>query len=125
MNSRHSFYVQEAISEAKRSTMRIKHGCIIVHRATILSRAHNSSEHSDHNKFSVHAEVAAIKNMNMNRIKVESTTMYVVRINSKDMDKDDTETRTMNSRPCLDCMRCINHHKVKRVYFTSIDSIYQ
>jgi tRNA(Arg) A34 adenosine deaminase TadA len=102
----------------------MKHGCIIVHRANIVSRGHNSNETSNYNKYSVHAEVAAINQMNKNRTNTESMVMYVVRINNKDLDKENTEIRTMNSKPCLDCMKCITYHKLKKVYFTSIDSIY-
>jgi tRNA(Arg) A34 adenosine deaminase TadA len=98
----------------------MKHGCVIVHRANIVSRGHNSNETSSYNKLSVHAEVAAINCMLKNRTNAESMVMYVVRINNKDLDKENTETRTMNSKPCDDCMKCINHHKLKKVYFTSI-----
>jgi tRNA(Arg) A34 adenosine deaminase TadA len=103
----------------------MKHGCVIVHRTNIISRGHNSNEICDYNKYSVHAEVAAIKNMKKNRVNVESMVMYVVRINNKDLDKDSDQIRTQNSKPCMDCMKCITHHKVKKVYFTSIDSICQ
>jgi tRNA(Arg) A34 adenosine deaminase TadA len=120
--NKHNFYVQEAIVEAKKCTMLNKHGCVIVHRTNIISRGHNSNEMFDYNKFSVHAEVAAIKNMKKNRIDVENMVMYVVRINNNDMDKNTEDTGTKNSKPCMDCMRCIAHHKVKKVYFTSISS---
>jgi tRNA(Arg) A34 adenosine deaminase TadA len=122
MNSKHDFYVQEAVAEAKKCSMRFKHGCIIVNGTTIISRAHNSSERSTYNQYSVHAEVAAIENMNKSRVKVDSTTMYVVRINCRDMDKDNRETRTMNSRPCANCMRFISYHRIKKVYYTSINA---
>jgi deoxycytidylate deaminase len=123
--NRHSFYIQEAIIEAKKCTMLMKHGCVIVHRTHIISRGHNSNEISDYNKFSVHAEVAAINNMKKNRVNVESMVMYVVRINNKDLNKENDQIRTQNSKPCMDCIKCITYHKVKKVYFTSIDSICQ
>ena len=120
MANRHDVYIQEAIAEAKKATMRFQHGCVIVHNERIISRGHNRGVKT-HNMYSVHAEIAAIENMTRNRIKLEATTMYVVRINSKDMNKDDIHTRTMNSRPCDNCMKCIEHHKIKKCYFTHLN----
>ena len=119
MTSRHSLYIEEAISEAKKGNMRMLHGAIIVSGSTIVSRAHNSNEKYSHNNFSVHAEVAAIRNMIKNRINVVNATMYVVRIHSKDLDKEDAVTRTMNSKPCKACMRFISQYNLKKVFFTS------
>jgi tRNA(Arg) A34 adenosine deaminase TadA len=119
---KHDYYVEEAIIEAKKCTMSSKHGCVIVHGTTIISRGHNSNECYEYNKHSVHAEVAALKNMKKSRVNVENMTMYVVRINNKDLNKENSQIKTQNSKPCADCMRCICHHKVKKVYFTTVDS---
>jgi deoxycytidylate deaminase len=121
--NKHEFYIQEAILEAKKCTMLNKHGCVIVHRTHIISRGHNSNEFFDYHKFSVHAEVAAINNMKKSRVNVENMTMYVVRINNKDLQKDNHKIGTQNSMPCKDCMRCICHHKVKKVYFSTVASL--
>ena len=43
-------------------------------------------------------------------------------VHNNDMDKNTEDTGTKNSKPCMDRMRCIAHHKVKKVYFTSISS---
>ena len=120
--NKHDFFVQEAIIEAKKCTMLNKHGCVIVHRNSIISRGHNSNEIFPYNKHSVHAEVAAIRNMKQSRIDVENMIMYVVRINNKDLHKANDQIGSQNSKPCLDCMRCISHHKVKKVYFSSVAS---
>jgi tRNA(Arg) A34 adenosine deaminase TadA len=123
--NRHNLYIHEAIIEAKKCTMLNKHGCVIVHRTNIISRGHNSNECSNYNKHSIHAEVAAINNMKKSRVNVENMVMYVVRINNKDLNKENDQIRTQNSKPCMDCMKCITHHKVKKVYFTSMDEIYE
>jgi len=123
--NRHSLYIQEAIIEAKKCTMLNKHGCVIVHRTNIISRGHNSNDVSHHQKFSTHAEVAAINNMKKKRVNVENMVMYVVRINNKDLKKENDQIRTQNSKPCMDCMKCITHHKVKKVYFTCMDEIHE
>ena len=121
--NKHSEHVQEAIVEAKKCTMQNKHGCVIVHRTNIISRGHNSNEMYKNLKFSVHAEVAAINNMKKNRVDVDNVIMYVVRINNKDLWKETDDIRTQNSKPCMNCMRCISHHNVKKVYFTSVGSV--
>jgi len=76
----------------------------------------------NHQNFSLHAEVAAINNMKKNRANVENMVMYVVRIDNKDLDKENNMIGTKNSKPCMNCMKCITNHKVKKVYFTSIDT---
>jgi deoxycytidylate deaminase len=120
--NKHNFFIQEAILEAKKCTMTRKHGCVIVHRTNIISRGHNSNDMYNYNKFSLHAEVAALNNMKKNRINVDNMIMYVVRINNNDLNKENNMIGTKNSRPCMDCMRCITSHKVNKVYFSSVDT---
>jgi deoxycytidylate deaminase len=120
--NKHNFFIQEAIIEAKKCTMSRKHGCVIVHRTNIISKGHNSNDMYNYKNFSLHAEVAAINNMKKNRVNAENMIMYVVRINNKDLDKENDMIGTKNSKPCMNCMKCITNHKVKKVYFTSIDT---
>ena len=119
--NKHDFYVQEAIAEAKKCTMVSKHGCVIVFRSKIVSRGHNSNNDHTYSKFSLHAEVAALNNLKKYDLNADNLKMYVVRIDNKDLQKENDMIGTKNSKPCLNCMSCIKSHKVKAVYFSSTD----
>ena len=125
--NKHNLFIQEAIIEAKKCNMSKKHGCVIVHRTRIISRGHNSQKWCSTldspcpvlGTVSLHAEVAAINNMKKNMANVDNIIMYVVRINNTDFKRDDDLIGTMNSKPCVNCMRCIEYHKIKKVFFTT------
>jgi len=120
--NKHSFYVQEAIVEAKKCVMGSKHGCIIVQRTKIISRGHNSNDMHNYKNFSLHAEVAAINNMKKSGVNADNIIMYVVRINNRDLHKENALIGTKMSKPCANCMNCISSHKVKKVYFSCEES---
>ena len=85
--NKHSFYVQEAVLEAKKCVMGSKHGCIIVQRTKKISSGHNSNDMHNYRNFSLHAEVAATNNMNKSGVNADNIIMYVVRINNRDLHK--------------------------------------
>jgi tRNA(Arg) A34 adenosine deaminase TadA len=120
--NKHNLFIQEAVMEAKKCTMFQKHGCVIVHRTSIIARGHNSIDPYHYRKSSLHAEIAAINNMKKTRVNAENVIMYVVRINNGDLYEPNESIGTKNSKPCINCQKCITNHKVKKVYFTSIST---
>ena len=72
----------------------------------------------NYKNFSLHAEVAAINNLKKSGLNADNIVMYVVRINNKDLKKEDELIGTKMSKPCANCMNCISSNKVKKVYFS-------
>lgn len=112
---KHSDFIHAAINEANKSVMSKKHGCVIVHNNTIVSRGYNYRIYKDnksHIKYSIHAEESAILKLNCRH--TESLNMYVVRI-------QDNEIR--QSQPCQKCKNFINSIKnLNKIYYTLEES---
>ena len=113
---KHSDFIQAAIDEANKSLMSKKHGCVIVHNNTIVSRGHNYRIYKDKKtyiKYSIHAEESAILKLNCKP--TETLHMYVVRV-------QDNEIR--QSQPCPKCKAFINSIKnINKIYYTLEDNI--
>ena len=81
-----------------------KHGCVIVHNNSILTKGYNYRVYKttkSHTKYSIHAEESAILKLNSLRTTktLQTLNMYVVRI-------QDNELRL--SLPCKKCTELIN-----------------
>lgn len=99
---------------ATKSTATKRHGCIIVKGGRVIGRGYNvyktnpfiaSENHMD--RCSVHAEVAAIKNV---RGSLKGATIYVARINKRG------EVRY--SKPCSNCQSVINECGIRKVLWS-------
>ena len=111
---KHDSFVEQAMLEANRSLMKMRHGAIIVHRNKIIARGHNKKDNFSE-KTSLHAEVAAIMDMKKGRdYPRTSVTMYVIRLGS-------CPGHTKNSKPCVNCEKSIIESGIKRVFFSSND----
>ena len=106
---KHDSFVESAIREAGKSTQNHKHGAVIVHRSKIIARGYNKVDPLNF-KTSLHAEVAAINELEKIRGQPENVIMYVIRLGS---------CGTKNSKPCINCERSIIASGIKRVYFSS------
>lgn len=112
---KHNHFIEEAIKEAKKSLMNQKHGCVIVHNNTIISRGYNYRIYKcqkTHIKYSVHAEESALSKLSFKNVKKYN--MYVVRIH-------DNELRI--SLPCEKCMNLINNFKYIKNIFYSLEEL--
>jgi len=120
--------ITQALNIAKKSTMRSKHGCVIVdNKGNTISTGFNKEiflykreHHTYYDKFeknkSVHAEVNAIRNVDP--AKLNGAKLYVVRWGSHE-----SNPLVMNSKPCKRCAsvieRCIKKYGLKYAYYSS------
>jgi deoxycytidylate deaminase len=116
-------FIQMAITEAKKSTMEFKHGCVCIDPKTgvVLGRGFNEwdlvryrfdnqvKRSEKQNKiYGVHAEARAI--FRVPRSYRLGMTIVVVRINANG--------RICNSKPCAHCTRLINKYQITVYYST-------
>tara|TARA_B000000477_G_C6075700_1_gene220831 strand:- start:779 stop:1117 length:339 start_codon:yes stop_codon:yes gene_type:complete len=110
MINKHSFYIDEAIKEAKKSCMVKKHGCIIIKNNKIIGKGYNEYIKGMNNIYSIHAEKKAILNAKKNN-DIKNSVLYVVRINNNnELDK---------SCPCLKCRNFILENNISKIYYSS------
>lgn len=106
-------YLQIAAEVAKKSSMMHKHGCIIVYKKQIVATGYNTMP----NMFekSVHAEINAMNKLkNKQKYLLKDCDLYVVRIGT-----DSYGNVLKYSKPCEHCTRCINHFKIRKVYYST------
>lgn len=105
-------YLQIAAEVAKKSSMMHKHGCIIVYRKQIVATGYNTMP----NMFekSVHAEINALNKLKNKQYLLKECDLYVVRIGT-----DSYGNVLKYSKPCEHCTRCINHFKIRKVYYST------
>jgi deoxycytidylate deaminase len=109
-------YIQVALNEAKKSQMLHKHGCVIVYRGEIISKAFNQKVSFYHHKQSIHAEISAImktkklkKKLNFSYSDCE---MYVVQLST------DENYNFFLSKPCKNCTKSIQEYNIGKVYYS-------
>lgn len=110
-------FLNLAKEEALKSECKIKVGCIIFYKKNVISCGYNKFRAAKklHPKFvkwkgSIHAEVDAILKA---RADLKGASLLVVRINNKG------EMRL--AKPCVNCMKYIEHVGIKKIYF-SVDT---
>lgn len=111
-----NYFLQEAIKIALKSTMRHRHGCVIVWGdKEIVSVGYNYVIINSDGKFiSVHAEVSAIKKLKAkNKDYLDKCALYVVRIGP-----DSQHNPLKVSIPCYHCTEYIHNSGIPRVYFS-------
>ena len=106
-------HIHRALRLASLSTMRSKHGALLVAGGKVLSVGVNTQRndvapHIDHIHVSDHAEANAIRSVGSEAL--SKMTMYVARINYAGM--------PMYSRPCVYCQQLIKTMKLKGVIHT-------
>ncbi|MCK9429360.1 MAG: deaminase [Candidatus Omnitrophica bacterium] len=114
--------LKQAIIEARRSTYKMQVGCVIFDKNKIISRGHNTAQRSvkhllkKYQRYpnSIHAEVAAILNAKRD---IKGMSLLVVRINAKG--------QLVLSKPCPNCFSYITFVKIKKIYFSTNDSLQQ
>ncbi len=113
-------FINIAISEAEKSSLGIRHGCVITKGGKEMSRGYNSKRSIMWGEIipSVHAERSAVCASKRNKYKqrVHGATIYIVRIK---MDKNGN-INLSNSKPCTDCARYLKKLNIKKIVY-SID----
>lgn len=107
--------LNRAISEAKKSNFKQRHGCVIFKGNRILSSGYNEIRycnriHSKYRKWlesGIHAEQKAILYGNYN---YHRCSLLVVRLNHKN--------ELVNSKPCPVCTKMIQDMGIKNVYYS-------
>jgi deoxycytidylate deaminase len=118
-------YIESAIEKAKQSPMNHKHGAVIIYRGKIIASGYNYLQQNKTYSYSIHAEVAAIKdfnkkfkkNINKQQILNESV-LYVGRVGRESMDFP-----TKMSKPCKNCQKSMDKVGLKTVFWTTDDEI--
>lgn len=102
----HNYFMQIAITEAKKSGSDVPVGAVIVKNGEVLSVAHNQKELL--NDVTAHAEILAIKAAEKieNNWRLENCTMYVT------------------LEPCPMCATAIVNSRIKELYFGAYDNLY-
>ena len=100
-------FVDYAVKEAKKSTVTMKHGCVIVKRNKIVARGYNKYTNINFKDyFSLHAEIDALNKC----LPCKNLILYVIRINSIGEIK--------MSKPCSICEKIIKKKGIKTVYYS-------
>lgn len=108
------FALRTAIKVAIKSQyIQYKHGCVLEAGGRIISTGVNASKikHPKFNKFSTHAETAAILAAGES---AKGCNLYVVRVST-------THHTIGNSKPCEYCQLIIRSAGIKKVYYSITD----
>ncbi len=120
INSKHLYFMQIAVKEAKKSLLNHQHGCVIVYQNKVVSCGHNKGTINYTHYKSIHAEEDAIRNLvKINKFQSKNIRnnckLYVVRIQKK------TNLLKM-SRPCQNCINNIKKHNIGVTYYSTNDT---
>lgn len=109
---RQRHYLARAARVAMKSSMTHQHGCVIVASdGTVLCEGYNHHKVHMSHRFSVHAEVDALRKAKKHPQKLSECEMYVVRVSKSGFLK--------YSRPCEDCAQEIEKYGVRKVYYSA------
>jgi deoxycytidylate deaminase len=121
ISGRHEMFMKIAANEAKKSPMVQKHGCIVVHKHEIISKAYNFAPNSIKDR-SVHAEINALKKIKNKSFLFKDCVLYIVRIGP-----DSYDNALKYSKPCPACESYINLCNIRKVFYSTnyeYDSIF-
>ena len=105
-----NLYVETAKKEAEKSSLTMKHGCVIVRNKKIISKGYN--KYDLHNQFkmyySTHAEIDAISKSKSKFFK--NCTMYVIRVRS--------DGSLTDSKPCPICQKVLKKKGILKIFYS-------
>jgi len=117
------YFLEEAAAVAQKSTMRAKHGCVLVRNGQIISRGFNHLKPTAmyHRKASIHAEVDAIMKSPLRYFENNNDVdIYVIRLDTScNLEESDT-TEFVYSRPCNNCKKAIKKYGFRRCFYTVV-----
>ena len=116
-NKMYNIYTH-CLSEADKSVLRYRHGCIATYGGKIIARGCNTQKY-DKDTCTCHAEVNVLHKLynnythkhQTNKIKriFRKTTLYVSRLSQAGISHD--------SAPCVNCLNVIKLYNIKRIIF--------
>jgi deoxycytidylate deaminase len=116
-HKKHQKFIDAAIDEALKSSMRFKHGCVISFHNNIIAKGHNYRK-SRVVGFSIHAEEAAVNELITRKwagsVKRQNLHLYVVRVRKNG--------NVCNSKPCRMCSKRIYQIQCISKIFYSTDT---
>lgn len=95
-------YINLATDEANKSTLKCRHGAVLVKGGKVLSKGYNRDN--------IHAECMAIKNGY--KYWNKNVDLYIVRISDNNL---------LMSKPCMKCVEKIRKTKINRIYYSNLD----
>jgi len=102
----------KAINVAKKSTMLLRHGAIIISKnGEIIGQGYNHFTDYMSHQWSCHAEIAALLNIKNKREKLVDASLVVVRIGNDGIPK--------LSKPCENCRKEILKFGIRRVFYST------
>ena len=107
-------YMDIASSEANKSLVTYRHGCVAVVSGKIVARGFNnyrtySRDGMIQNTCSCHAEISVLRKCIKQNIK-KKITLYIARISASD---------TLSaSQPCIDCYNTMKQFDIKRIVYS-------
>jgi tRNA(Arg) A34 adenosine deaminase TadA len=109
--------LSRAVSLAKNSKEKTKHGCLIVRGGSLQGLGINVSRNTpgivmEIDALGVHAEIRALKSCT----RTDGAVAYIARVNRRGMQRQ--------SRPCPNCIVALKNAGIKRVIYTVDSSIY-
>lgn len=121
MTGKNKRYFELAKRTAQKSGFRTRHGAVLVKGGSVINVSTNSDDYcsfgmrfrNEPGKATIHAEIGVI--LGLDRSVTEGSTIYVARINKKG------EYRM--SKPCPMCQAALKHVGVKRVIYTTDNSV--
>jgi len=118
INIKQNIFILRAKYLARKSTMTQQHAAIIVYHNKIIGEGVNKSIKLN-NKYSIHAEVAAINEVKKKNIThlLKSSTLYVIRVSTIN-----NKCCLRNSKPCNNCKKYIEKYNIPKIYY-SLDEI--
>jgi len=107
--------ISTGIAAALKSNMKMRHGAVITNGNRIVAVGYNQRVKHLHNKYSIHAEESALRNLRMRCKNAQSNTrslhLYVLRV----LDNGSLA----NSSPCQKCQACIrNSGIISKVFYS-------
>lgn len=109
--------IKRCLEECEKSQYRFRIGAVIFNSKRIISSGHNGIRSSANikNKYkkfenSLHAEQAALLNINWNKIK--GCSILVLKISK-------TKKQLSNAKPCNICMAILHHVGIKDIYYSN------
>lgn len=119
LSKKQKAYMNMARYLASKSTLRHKHGAVVVKSGRVLGTGFNKQRNHPRvipqgkhkEQCGRHAEYVAIKEAGENTI---NATLFVARINRQGDD--------LLSKPCINCQKLIEESRIKNVVYTRSDS---
>lgn len=123
---RHQKFIEIAKQESKKSHLYHKHGAVLVYRNKIIATGYNYAIYNNSCFYTIHAEVSAIKEFlrlgprkRLRKDILKDCTLYVVRSGQESMNYP-----LKLSKPCENCYNFCKKHKLKKVYWSKDDKVF-